>query len=144
MMKAALISLAIAAIPPASTPITEGRWMVTNQLEEAKFNGRSDPGSFPRAKPRAICLAAAKAVRGPGLAFSDSSLCTTLSSTVADGAFAYELRCRATESEDTISTTSSGRYTSDSYTGVSTSVQLRGGTRIEMRSKIEAKRIGDC
>jgi hypothetical protein len=118
--------------------------MVTNQLEEATFDGQTDPGAFPKAKPRAICLVAAKAVRGPGLAFSDPSLCTTLSNKLGDGAFAYELRCRATESEDTILTSSSGRYTSDSYSGTSTSVQVRGATRVEMRSKIEAKRVGDC
>jgi len=144
MIKTALICIASAAAVPASTPIAAGRWLVTNQIEEATFDGKPDPGSFPKAKPHAICLAGPKAARGPGLAFSDPSLCTTVSSALADGAFAYELRCRATESDDTIRTKASGRYTADSYTGASTSVQYRGATRIEMRSSFTARRVGTC
>ena len=142
--KVILGMLALAAVVPASTPIAEGRWIITNQMEEVLFDGQRDDSPFPRSKPVSVCLAAADAAKGPGLAFSDLSRCKVLKSNVSDGAFAFETECKATESEDTILTKAAGRFSAGSYTGTSTSVQRRDGVQIEMRSQVEAKHVSTC
>lgn len=144
MAKVALALMSLTAMAPASTPISAGRWELSNQMVDALFDGRRDEGSIPSSKPKLVCLAEADAAKGPGLAFSDPSICRVLKSSTKDGVFEFETECKATESNDTIVTKAAGRYTADNYVGTSTSVQRHDGMRIEMRSRMEAKRIGDC
>ncbi|WP_093664381.1 DUF3617 family protein [Sphingomonas gellani] len=136
--------MSLAAAGSAATPITAGRRIVTNQIEAALFDGRSDGTSFPTARPRSVCLASVDAAKGPELAFSDLRQCRVLRTPVSGGAFSFETECKATSSDDLIVTRSAGRYAADSYVGTSTSMQRRAGLRTEMRSPMEAKRVGNC
>ncbi|WP_260598155.1 DUF3617 domain-containing protein [Sphingomonas endolithica] len=144
MAKMALGLLSLVTAAPASTPISAGRWEVSIQMKEALFDGRRNDNPTPARKPHVICLATKDAAKGPGLAFSDASLCRVLKSNVKDGAFSFETECKAVESDDVIVTRSHGRYSADSYVGTSTSLQRRKGKEIEMRSRMEAKRVGEC
>ena len=144
MAKVALMLLSLSIAVPASTPIAAGRWELTNQMEEVLIDGRSDGASLPTFGPQSACMSPTNAANGPGLAFSDPTLCRVLKSSVADGAFSYETECKAAGSRDIISTKASGSYTSDSYVGKTVSTQRRVGTQIEMRSIMKGKRLGDC
>ena len=138
----ALVLLAVAA--PASTPISTGTWELSNQLEEVLFNGIRDNAATPPSKPQSVCLSKEDAAKGPGLAFSDISICRVTKSSLQDGKFQFQTECEATESSDIITTSAAGNYTPTSYTGESISIQRRGDMKIEMRSRMEAKRLGDC
>jgi hypothetical protein len=139
------IAIAIAALAAtASTPIEPGQWVVTNQMTATLFDGRPAEALFPPAKAHSVCIKAADAAKGPGLALTSTNLCKVISSTLENGEFAFETECKATESDDIILTKTVGRYSSDSYVGTSTSIQHRDGMQIEMRSRIDAKRTGNC
>lgn len=144
MTKIAWMVLLLAVDTSAATPISAGRWEVRNDLEATILDGRRDDSPTPIFKPASVCLSPENAVKGPGLAFFNPGICRVLESSVDDGRFAYKIECKATESDDTIVTTASGTFTSTSYAGKSVSTQKHDGMRIEMRSRMEAKRIGDC
>lgn len=143
MLKIVLMAGLLASTTTAS-PIAAGRWQISNDLQESIIDGRRDKIASPRRRPTEVCLSALQAEKGPGLAFSDPELCQVLTSTISGTDFAYTLRCRATESNDLITTKVEGTFTTDSYTGTAVSTQRRGRMRIEMRSTMNAKRVGDC
>ena len=139
-----IIPLLLIPVAADTAPIEPGRWEITNDLREVTIDGRAEQGISPAARPVSACLSADAAIRGPGLAFSDPDLCTVLESTIRDGRYAYKMQCKATESADTIETQVSGAFTRSEYDGEAISLQKRGSTRIEMRSRIKARRLGDC
>ena len=144
MIKLATVSVLLFASAPGATPISAGRWQLSTDLDEVIFDGQRDPSPIPPGKPRMACLSTATATQGPGLAFSDPATRRTVKSRVGNGVYEFETECKATESNDIITTKASGTYTSDRYSGRSVSIQRREGMTIEMRSRMEAKRIGDC
>lgn len=144
MLRIVLSFCLLGATAPAASPIAAGRWEVTNNLQEVFFDGRRDDAVMPASKPQAVCLSSAQALKGPGVAFSDPELCQVETSSIEGASFAYTLKCKATESDDMITTKAAGTFVADSYTGSATLIQQRGSMRIEMRSKVNAKRVGDC
>jgi hypothetical protein len=143
-IKQLILTIFVVAAAPAEPPISPGKWEVTNQLHETSIGGRRQSFSGATARPAAVCLQLAEASKGPGLAFSDPELCTVSRSTMERGHYEYDLQCKATESGDNIVTKVAGSFTATDYTGEEISIQKRGSSRIEMRSKITARRVGDC
>ena len=139
-----VLGIGVLASTTSASPIAAGRWQISNNLQEAFIDGSRDQTVASTSRPTEVCLSPSQAEKGPGLAFSDPDLCQVLASSIEGAQFAYTLRCKATDSNDIIESKVAGTFTADSYQGIAISIQTSGRTRIEMRSRMNAKRIGDC
>lgn len=130
-----LLALASAAFADNAPPMKEGLWEITSRTEMSGM-----PASAARPMTMRRCFTQ-KDIQGGEATASPDSKCAVKNMKVAGNRSTWDVECSGPEA---VRGSGSVTYDGDRYSGETTMRMNAEGKSMQVKSKFEGKRLGDC